>query len=119
MMQRPGGGLGKARVQGVDPHLPAQVAQTRDHAAVIDVPAGRRLQVTGNDELQQTHAHRRLSSPSNAAQATCDSCRVTRKALTDAAEGPSRPSRIAWVRRSKTVRARNSVVVLRPAKSDS
>ncbi len=97
-----------------DVHTPAEPAQPLDDAPVVDVAAGRRVEASGDDETRSTSRR-----PSNDADATCDSCSVTRMLSTADAPVPSSPRPRAAATRSKIVRARTSVVVLRPLNAGS
>ena len=113
---------GRARA----PRRTSRVAQPVDHATVVDGAAGARLDRArergsteriamkdcGPEPLDAEGGGRR---PSNDAEATCDSCSVTRTDSIAPAPGPRSPRPIAASMRSKTTRARNSVVVFRPA----
>ncbi len=127
-----------AQLPHVDP--PPVVAQRLDQTPIVFVAARSGVEAPGHDEhyraqaiakpsvASDARAHSCVSRqsqptagrPSNDADATCDSCSVTRTlSIAFASRRPSAPRRTAAARRSKTTRARNSVVVLRPANAGS
>src|SRR5439155_26692163 len=85
------------------------------YPSIVFVPAGSRFDRSGNDE-GDVAAH---TAASNDADATCDSCSVTRILRIARPSDPRPPLRIAAATRSNTVFARTSVVVLRPANAAS
>ena len=109
-------GVGERPFQAVHVHAPAAAPQSGRHAGVVDVPAGSLVERAGRDQVQAGRAHK---LPSKRPQAMWDSCSVTAIEVTPPAPAPSSPARIAAASRSKISRARNSVVVFRPANAGS
>src|SRR6185312_4328367 len=105
----------KRRADAPDLDAGAGRAKTFDDAAVVDVPAGRRIQITGNDEGDQGSYKR----PSYDADATWDSFNVIFMLSTPCPLRPSASRLIASARRSKIVRASTSVVVFFPLSEGS
>src|SRR4051794_34633247 len=103
-----------------DADRPSARTQASDDLAIVSIPAGSGAEITGNHEPEISR-HRRdvVTGPSYAAQATCDSWSVILSDAMPRACSPSSPSEIAAQTRSKITRARNSVVVLRPANAAS
>ena len=97
---------------------PAPAPQPGDHPCIVDVAPGLLVQRAGHDQVQLEPGcgHGR---PSYLPQATWDSCSVTAIDVIPCAPGPSSPARAADASRSKISRARNSVVVFRPANAGS
>ena len=86
-------GRGIVPRQARDVHGPAPSTQPGDNLPVVPVAAGLRLDIAGDDEMERAARHQlvTLTGPSNAAQATCDSCRATRTTPIPRACSPSSP----------------------------
>ena len=105
---------------GVETHVPAQVAQRRPRRAGHrrchrSVASGRRRRAARRSGARSRDQRVR----SKLAQATCDSCSVTRIRSRPWAGSPSSPARTRSAIRSATTRASASVEVFMPAKSSS
>src|SRR5262249_38393991 len=86
--------------------------QFSDDAAIVGVASGQGRDVA-RDRPRYALGH---SGASYQARATCDSETVTRIAARALPSRPSPPARAAWARQAWMWCARNSGVVLRPAK---
>ena len=113
---RRGVGVGERPLQAVHVDPPAAALQSGRHPRVVDVPACLLVERAGHDQVQAGRAHGR---PSYRPHATWDSCSVTAMEVTPPAPAPRSPARIAAASLSKISRARNSVVVFRPANAGS
>ena len=83
---------------------PAAPLEAGDDLAVVAVAAGPRVEAPRHHDVDSGAASGRVhqrTGPSYDAQATCDSCSVTRADSISPAVGPSSPRPIAWTMRSK------------------
>src|SRR5712691_7524861 len=94
--------------------MPAQAAELGDHAPVVGVTSGRRVEVAWNRKDKASAHH---TGASYHARADGDSAIVTRIAAISRPSRPSLPARTCSAIWSNTCRVRNSVVVLRSLKS--
>src|SRR5690606_7625251 len=77
-------------------HAPALALELLRHAPVVDRAARPRVEPAGYDDGDRFHELERASMrPSYAADATCDSCNVTRSASISLAPAPRSPRRMA------------------------
>src|SRR5262249_47492680 len=89
--------------------MPAEARKLGDHAAVVGVAAGRRIESTRDGEHEAPLHH---NGASYQARADGDSPMVMRSAAISRPSRPSLPPRTASASPSNTWRVRNSVVVL-------
>ncbi len=84
--------LWKTVVQLTHNHRPAETAEACNHLPVVRVAARQRVEAPRHQQEERAHS---ASGPSKDAQATCDSCSVTRRLASSVAPGPRSPRRTA------------------------